>query len=222
MRVRNMLLVAAFALFSVQLGKGLFFPPSSPLVFWAIDLANFVIAPAIAVVVLRQLGVSWKELLMLPDRTDVRAPAAWKAWFAAFAVTFAVFLLIAPIVFKTSWYQELKDLWPRRTNYQIIVASSGDLKPLVLFHFASSAGIIEEVVYRNWMARWFLDRGRGLAIAYVVISALLFGAVHWTSGAHNIFFSTIVGVGFAWVAVRYRRLLPLVVMHFLTDWILFG
>jgi len=90
----------------------------------------------------------------------------------------------------------------------------------VLILLAAMNGILEEVV----MVGYLFTRWTQLAWGpwkVILVSALIRGTYHLYQGFGGFIGNAIMGVVFGWVYMRTKRVLPLVIAHFLLDFISF-
>ena len=76
-----------------------------------------------------------------------------------------------------------------------------------------SFAFCEELIYRGFVQRVFLDWSGGL----VVGSAILFGVAHLYQGRRGLISTTIAGLAFSAVRAGTGSLLPVMVAHFVAD-----
>jgi len=90
----------------------------------------------------------------------------------------------------------------------------------ILILAAATAAILEEVVVVGYLITR-LEQLRWSVPAMIIASALLRGAYHLYQGWPMALGNVVMGLVFAWVYVRQRRLAPLIVAHFLLDFVSF-
>ena len=78
-----------------------------------------------------------------------------------------------------------------------------------------SAGICEEILCRGFMMWYFGTWG---TVAAVVLSSVMFGLGHLYVGFPHVIRTTLIGAGFALLAVFCGSLLPGIVLHAAIDW----
>lgn len=86
----------------------------------------------------------------------------------------------------------------------------------VLLLAAVKNGVLEEVV----VVAYLVDRFERLAWrpwAIIAATAILRGSYHLYQGVGPFVGNALMGVVFTWVYLRYRRVMPLVIAHFLLD-----
>ena len=95
---------------------------------------------------------------------------------------------------------------------------------LAAVYLALTAAIAEEFVFRYLPLAYLApaavtDRGKWLA--YLAISALLFGLVHWENGVPGVVEATLWGATLAFMFWAFRNPVTIVVAHFTADLIAF-
>lgn len=86
----------------------------------------------------------------------------------------------------------------------------------VLVGSAIMNGVLEEVLMLGYLfTRWFQTGGRAWTI--VVISAFVRGLYHLYQGFGGFAGNLVMGLAFGWLYLRFKRVGPLVVAHFLLD-----
>ena len=90
----------------------------------------------------------------------------------------------------------------------------------VLVFQSLSAGLVEELYYRSLLRR--LIPSTWPVLAYMAISAALFGAVHWERGLVSVVRTTAFGLLAAGLYARWRNIWPLVAGHTAVDLVTLG
>ena len=85
----------------------------------------------------------------------------------------------------------------------------------------SAVALSEELVFRKFAMRWLEEAGR-TPIQIILISALFFSLMHWGSGPGRLLYTFIVGLIYMATYLRLRRLWPLVLAHWIEDFMAFG
>lgn len=88
---------------------------------------------------------------------------------------------------------------------------------LCILYLVLSAAIIEEVYYRGILlhcCRLYLDNPQRARVAFLVISATLFGLSHWEGGLAKTITMSLVGLLAARLYLWTKNILPLIVGHF--------
>ena len=81
--------------------------------------------------------------------------------------------------------------------------------------------ISQELVFRKLALSWLLKTGK-TTFQIVVISACFFSLMHWGSGVGRILYTFGLGVAYMLVYLKLRRLWPLVLAHWIENFIAFG
>lgn len=102
----------------------------------------------------------------------------------------------------------------------------GEILDPMLYWLDPTAGLLlvalsEEIVFRKVAALWLERRGLG-RVPVVLISALLFSAMHWGSGVRILCYTFVAGLLYMSAYLYLRRLWPLVAAHWLEDFLAFG
>lgn len=171
---------------------------------------GFVAMFAVTVVVLlrgqshRSLGLCrspWRRLLPV---IMAAAPAAWVTGIACNLI-YAVFQLMRGVT--------MESMMRHRLGF-ISAISEIDIRwvaPLSIF-----VGIYEEVFFRGFIMGRLASVTRS-RVAAVILSSLLFGAVHFTQGWLGVFQTTCLGVVLALAAVMGRSLWAAILAHVAID-----
>ena len=89
--------------------------------------------------------------------------------------------------------------------------------PVLLVFTCLTAGVVEELIFRGYLIPR-LNILCNNSYLPVIISALLFGAVHFTYGTvTNIIVPTFIGLIFGFYYQKYRNLKVLILCHFFID-----
>ena len=120
-------------------------------------------------------------------------------------------LIELPFVAMTGWYGLFH--FGQINNFQLYWL---DLT-LGLFLVALS----EELVFRKLALSWFLKARRPIS-QIVVISACFFSLMHWGSGLGRVLFTFVIGIIYMMAYLKLRKLWPLILAHWIEDFIGFG
>ena len=82
-------------------------------------------------------------------------------------------------------------------------------------------GICEELVFRGFL-HTFISRYTRNPYAIVLISSLAFGLIHWSLGLQAMLITSIIGAVFMMAYIRTRSLPPLMLAHFIINFIDFA
>ncbi len=81
--------------------------------------------------------------------------------------------------------------------------------------------IVEEIIFRGFSFTVLQKKLNNIPIT-VILSSLLFGIIHWSLGVHAIINTAIIGAIFMIVMWKTRSVIPLIIAHFLVDYIAFS
>ncbi len=106
-------------------------------------------------------------------------------------------------------------------SYFSVIPESGLSRILVIWYFALTAGIVEELYYRGFLYKisQFYSHPN---VIYLFISPLIFSLVHWESGLANVAATYVFGVILALVFIALKNIWPLIVGHVFTDYLWFN
>lgn len=88
---------------------------------------------------------------------------------------------------------------------------------LMIFYYALSAGVFEEILYRGVLGYVLLTGGRIGIAAYVLVSSLAFCSIHTIVDAADLFSYLYFGMAAAVMYLVFRDLLPVIVGHVVYD-----
>lgn len=201
--------------------NGLYNPmlAAHPPLFWALDVASWILLPGSLFYLFFVQG--WVDLrplgLTLPPWTRQR--------FLRFtlACALATLALHASVVGMDAWGEHLlqtgvlaRDYGATGFGYKQMIPAEGGVRILILAYLAASAGIVEEILYRGVLRQFFGDTRLEMA-RYVLISSLIFSAVHWEGGVTALITAFAAGVVQSLLFLRLRSLHPLMAAHVAVD-----
>lgn len=185
----------------------------SPSLFWAFDVAKFVVIPVVA--------LTWlaRRYAITPSAYGLRKPGSDGGWLQLLGVT-----LLLAFVSNLAYRYVLVNAWnliqsaPAVFTYKGVVPDGWLHLPVALY-FGVTAGIVEEIFCRGLPFFYLMERfpERIPVAGYVIVSGLLFGATHWENGAHEVVATSIFGFIFGAVYLNLRDLRPLILAHALID-----
>ncbi|MFT4554578.1 MAG: membrane protease YdiL (CAAX protease family) [Chlamydiales bacterium] len=79
----------------------------------------------------------------------------------------------------------------------------------------------EEIVFRGHLTSWLKQKDLNPFIIVFIVSGL-FGAIHWGSGINNALMATTWSILPTFFILRYNSIYPVVIAHFMTNFISFG
>lgn len=196
---------------------------NDPRLFWLVDVATWIVLPAILLSVGRWRGLYTAAQLGLSSQVR-GSPRPWVLIGLVIAVTYVALRLDIAVVlwaresFPSGWVYssfQYADVVPPRGP------DTGWYRLLALLHLSVTAGVVEELYYRAAFDRLF-PRGWVSAVCYVIASSLIFAGAHWEGGVQSLAESFAFGV---FAAVVYRatgNVWPLMVGHIVIDWYWFS
>lgn len=106
-------------------------------------------------------------------------------------------------------------------SYFSVIPESGISRFMVIWYFALSAGIVEELYYRGLLYKisQFYSYPN---LIYLTISPLIFSLIHWENGAANVAATYVFGVILAIVFIVIKNIWPLIMGHIFTDYVWFN
>jgi membrane protease YdiL (CAAX protease family) len=206
----------------LSLADGLYKRPLyhwSAAAFWLADIAKFVLLPGIVLWWLarhadvrpRDYGLRW------PRTQDERS--------ALLGGTLLACLVLGPAYFVAQdWIWRA---WPAAApvfSYDTALPASGSARWLAIAYYATTAGVVEEIVFRGLPWAWTVRFGdtRAIRWIWIAVTSILFGLAHWENGTPDVLAAGVFGIGAAVLYLRLRSLWPLVLAHVVTDVIAFA
>ena len=92
-------------------------------------------------------------------------------------------------------------------------------RQVTIFFIALTAGVTEVLIFRGYLltrlSQWFRNN-----VAAIIVSALLFAALHYKYGSlRELIFTFLIGTIFSIYYIKYRNIKAIIVTHFLIDYI---
>jgi len=219
---RPALILAAVApVIALGLLNGLYLEPlhaRAPLAFWTADALHFVVLPLLALYLLRRLGLSWAALGLAPPASARSALLLGGQTLLAWAAYTVVYLGTRQLAAR------LLDGTAPAFGYGTALPDYDLARLAGVLYFAASAALSEEFVYRGVLWAWARARlpARTARAVFSAGSALLFAAIHWENGAHELAATFALGLLAGALYLRIASLWPLIGAHFLVDLFEFG
>lgn len=189
----------------------------NPALFWAADLVLFLLAPAAILFLLAKFAQ------VFPKNYGLKFPPHGGLESVATSVFLAIVLIATYEVAKyIGWIFAWR--WYVDPDFSYgAVTPVGVLRPLMVFYWAVTAGLVESVFYIG--LPWYLWRNHfGLAHRcrlFLWVSAVVFAAVHWEQGPHNVIAAFAFGFAACLLYWKINDLWPIVGAHILMDIVLF-
>lgn len=141
-------------------------------------------------------------------------------------ITFLYLLIVMYYCVGYHFSHKIRTKFLQAKENQLNTASFSDIMPVTtkekhIWNYVSlTAGITEEIIYRGFLIFAFSYLFPDLSIWYVLIlSSVLFGLAHTYQGLAGVVRTTVVGLLFAGLYVGLGSILPLIVLHFLIDYV---
>lgn len=178
--------------------------------YWLFMINNIFLASAI-IFIKRATPLDWRDIgLGKPDR-----------WWKPAIVTILTFLIVV-IFAKTLQPLILENFGPHQ-NISYLYTLSGNLPRLIsaLITVWITAAFMEEIIYRAFIINTLeilLGKNSWSTWIAVLISAVIFGAIHAYQGITGIIITTFIGLIFGIVFIfNGRRIWPLFLVHGIVD-----
>lgn len=190
-----------------------------PVIYWIWDVTKFVVVPGVALLWLRAGtdGVTSASLgLSLPVAVNARVRLLF------LVLGCAVMLPLIWRVPKPFPWSYLWDAVNLSFDIRATIPQEGMAHYLGLLYLALTPAFVEEVFFRGLLWRILRSSERHSTLRYIVVSAFLFGSVHWEYGSTVVQNAMVYGIFSAWLYSRFGSLWPLIFGHFIADWIAFS
>ena len=185
----------------------------SPAAYWALDVINFVAIPCVAMLVLANVyGIR-------PVHYGLRGVASHETWdqFLGLTLFLAVVLnLVYYAGFYVSWLALRTEM---TTSFYKEINPPGLARIPVTIYLGATAGLVEEIFVRG-LPLLLLNKIYPEKLprkSYVLGTATIFSALHWTNGIPEAVATFCFGVAAAVLYLRLRDLWPLIASHFAID-----
>lgn len=146
--------------------------------------------------------------------------------FSLLIITFLYLLIVLYYCVGYHFSRKIRTKFIQAKENQLNTASFSDIMPVTtkekhIWNYVSlTAGITEEIIYRGFLIFAFSYLFPDWSIWLVLIlSSLLFGLAHTYQGLAGVIRTTVVGLLFAGLYIGLGSVLPLIVLHFLIDYV---
>ena len=146
-----------------------------------------------------------------------------------YSILIIVFLYLLIVLYNCVGYHfssKIRTKFIQAKESQLNTVSFSEIMPVTrkekhIWNYVSlTAGVTEEIIYRGFLIFAFSYLFPDLSIWLVLIfSSLLFGLAHTYQGFSGVIRTTVVGVLFACLYIGIGSILPLIVLHFLIDYV---
>jgi membrane protease YdiL (CAAX protease family) len=182
--------------------------------FWILDIFNYIVVP---------IGVA----VFLFSRSGLRAHHIGLYWPKCTAEW--IKLIIHTVGFSLTYYfiayhlsKFFSKAYPSQTlfRYEWMIPTDFISRLLISFYFALTAGIAEEFYCRGILVKLFSQYGAGKFWIVLLVSSL-FAIAHWEGGVKAVLATFFIGAFITTYYTRFKLLFPVIVAHFIYDWIVF-
>jgi membrane protease YdiL (CAAX protease family) len=109
---------------------------------------------------------------------------------------------------------EIKGILP---ELALKVFPQDEVERLVFFALVSTVAVSEEVIYRGFVQFLFQSWSRGLVVAGIVGSAILFALAHLYQGRRGLLATSVIGLVFSAIRAWTASLVAPMIAHFVAD-----
>ena len=210
----QIILLAILPSVAIGLLNGLYpdeLPRDHPGWYWMADITQFILVPAIAVVVLHFFsGCRPREYGFQPILRDNKVHLAVGL---ILFVTFIYWLAYEPV--KAVAY---RFFWSTASSpvFDAALPTGQPLRILTLLYICITAAVVEEPVFRSLPWLYFSSTMKFPTIPYLLTTTLLFSAIHWEHGVPNLVANATLGLAAGALYTRVQNVWPFIWAHFLT------
>ena len=191
----------------------------SPITYWTVEIITWVCLPLSLYFIGIKKGIFTNQDIGFHSNIRGARSHAQLIWLSLFV---PLLLLVADkILHAIARYIFPINYGYINFQYGNLVPDSGPLRWIILLYFMLTASFIEGVYFRGLMKRLFQNPNLK-SLNYVLISSLLFSALHWENGIQNIFVTLGLGMLFSGMYLAIDNLWPLVASHALLDYVWFS
>jgi len=187
----------------------------SPGFFWGFEIVSWVALPLLVFYFLFQ------RYDLKPSEIGCANPFPNKSTGSKFIFTCLVLAILDYLIYRDA-YQLFYELTLSEPifEYQSLIPETGTSRFVVIWYFAITAGIVEEIYFRGLLFKVSNLFGSPIFL-YLLISPILFSLIHWEGGLSNIGATYVLGLFCCLVFLWLKNIWPLVVAHISTDLIWF-
>jgi membrane protease YdiL (CAAX protease family) len=183
---------------------------SRPALICLVELITWLALPALIIVRAGSL-FQGKDIGLASDSVD--GGLGLLKWFALYLVVPIACMIVYMLA---NWFAATvlpDELWTPGFTYQQFMPNEPHLRVVVLLWMSCTAALVEEFYFRALLRRLF----RNKRFLFIVISSLLFAAIHWENGSRATFSAFLLGISMALIYLHTDKLLPLVFAHLAID-----
>lgn len=183
------------------------------LIFWILDFFQFIILPScVAFFLFTRSGLRLKDVGLQND--------GWKKLAIHSVLVTIAFYFITKVLFDFFADVYPYHRYPPVFDYGWMVPHDEKWKIISTFYYGLGAGLVEEFYYRGLLVLLFSLHGLKKSLIVLFVSCI-FSLIHWESGPPSIVVAFILSLIITTYYLCFRMLWPLVIAHFLFDWIWF-
>jgi membrane protease YdiL (CAAX protease family) len=184
-----------------------------PLAYWICEVLIWVIVPiAVLSYLVQRAGLRFADI-------GLSRSIFGKQSVTLVVITSLLFCVLCYAVY-TGVYAFMRGVLPDAGifSYRSVLPSEDSGRAFAVFYLAFSAGVVEEIYFRGLLFK-VLGFARRAVPLYLLVSPILFAAIHWESGWANTGAAYVYGLFAAVAYLAMRNIWPLIVGHFYTDYI---
>jgi len=191
-----------------------------PALYWVTELATWLLLPS----AIYSYGINKKIFnnRSIGFHTSIGGKASLIRLFCICIATFVVTHIGNNMVHDLAIYIFPKNYGELKFDYKSLVPADGPFRYLILIYFSLTASFVEEFYFRGILSELFAEKSYKSQILFILLSAFLWSAIHWELGIREVFSFFILGILYALFFRLYKNIWPIVISHFLTDFIWFS
>ncbi|RPI75440.1 MAG: CPBP family intramembrane metalloprotease [Desulfobacteraceae bacterium] len=218
---RSMVVLAVFPIIAMALLNAIYVEDlyrSSVVWFWIVDGIQFLLVPGAAVFFLVKAGSIFpRDYGFKPFGPDLSVFQI----IGLCLLMCVVFWLAYFTVINTAYHY----FWPfaNHFGYSLLVPEPFLPKIGVVLYLSGTAALVEEAVFRGlpWYYFSLIRPNQRPILVYVLLTSILFSAIHSEQGPHGMIASFFLGIAAAILYAKIKNLWPFIVGHFILDVISF-
>jgi membrane protease YdiL (CAAX protease family) len=191
---------------------------ATPARFWAVEVTTWIVMPTAILLIARQRALIASQNLG-PNADVLNAPRPMVL--ALLVILFSVglyYLDRASVRLGLIWWPNNPGAIPFQYGQMLPRPGprTGWLRLLALLHYCITAGVVEEIYYRGMMRRLFSPGWKGAA-GFLIVSSVIFTAVHFEGGLVRMFEALTWGAVAGLLYLGTGNLWPLILAHVIVD-----
>ena len=189
---------------------------SNIVIAWIYDIAQFIILPFTLFFIL------YRYYNIHPASYGIVIPVAKHKKRSLIFVSLYCAVLLQLLCFITYESVSLYVNGTEKMGYLSLIPT-GLMRFPVVVYMSVTAAVVEEITYRGLPLLLFYKfrHSKYFNVTFVLTTAIIFSLVHWENGVPNLAEAFVFGVFSAMLYLRYKNLIPLMVAHFVVDFVSF-